>query len=110
MKKRVLVPGPIEAELLAFRRKLGGRGGTPYSTRRAASTEGDDALLASGGEIGTSIVRMGRRGLSWWDDSVDDDSEKLPLFQRSKDFRRTTRRGGEDGVQVVMVHRNCGVE
>ena len=27
MKKRVLVPGLIKAELLAFRRKLGGRGG-----------------------------------------------------------------------------------
>ena len=48
---------------------------------------------------------MGRRGLSWCDDNVEEDSEKLS--QRSNDFRLTTRRGGEDGVQMVLVHRNC---
>ena len=93
---------------------------TPSSTRKATPVEVNDTLLALGGEIGTSMVdsssschrdpvRIGRRGLFWWDDDVPvvEDSEKLPLVQRSTDFRRTTRRGGEEGAQVVMVHRNC---
>lgn len=94
--------------------------GTPYSTSRAASTDGSDALLAMGGEIGTSMVlsfchrdpiRVGRRGLSCCDgdDIVVEDSEKLSLAHRSKDFCRNTRRGGKDGVPFV-VHRKCSEE
>ena len=91
-----------------------------YSTSRAASTNGSDALLATGGEIGTSIfvesfchrdpIRIGRRGLSCWDDNkVREDSEKLSLAHRSKDFRRNTRRGGKEGVQVGD-QRKCSEE
>ena len=76
-----------------------------------------------GGEMGESklgsfhreLFRMGLRGLCSClndgdGDDDDDGSEKLPpqqLFQRSLDLRRTTRRGGDDGVQVVFVHRSC---
>ena len=104
--------------MLARQRKL--VAGTPCATRRAETlVEDNDNLLEVGGEIGTSLVdsschrdpvRIGRRGLSWGgaDDFPDvEDSEKLPLAQRSTDFLRTTRRGGEEGAHVVWVHRNC---
>ena len=88
--------------------------GTLYSTCRAAAAKDNDALLAAGGEIGTSMadsfcqrdrIRIGRRGLSRWDDNIVEDSEKLSLSQRSNDFRRDTRWGGKEGEP--MVHRKC---
>ena len=90
----------------------------PPLARRHWKTDYDNRFTV-GGESGASSVdasrhcdpvRIGRRGLVWLDDDDDpvvDDSEKLSLAQRSTDFRRTTRRGGEEGAQVVLVHRNC---
>ena len=107
----------VNAVMLARQRKL--VAGTPCATRRAeTSAEDNDTLLEVGGEIGTSLadsschrdpVRIGRRGSWCGDDDFPDveDSEKLPLAQRSADFRRITRRGGEDGAHVVRVHRSC---